>query len=782
MRSPVPSETRASGKRWSGATMLLIAGMILCLLAPLLGLALGRGPDGLPRFPGSDTPVAFATSFVAAALCMLRFGADRHGARGLSFALGLLALWAVLLVGFDVSAFLGAGPSTPRSHVLLGLLPGLSIPLLALAAAVVHKSGDWIDQLVLAIVSVIFCLSTAACIVSFTALRDTPGAMLFGASVPLALAMALIAGGILDERRRRLPLSMLAGDMPSWRTMRIMVPLSIIVPIDRFALSANRLRIDPVLYGQLDMGVAIFNLMIVALLFNYAVWKMAREYQKVRRNEARLALAIEAPGAGVFDWNVVTGDLMWTPEAERRIGMPVGTMNRIEIWQSRVFAEDFAKIMATQAEVEKRRGDHYPFRYRMRAMSGAVRIFEGAGRCFYDDDGHIVRFVGLNLDVTEREERDYALEENEAQLRSILENVPDAMAVMDEDGSIRSFSHAAERMFGYPESDVLGEGVGILIPRESEFHGRYLDQPDDGAARELVGRTVTLQARRASGEIFPAELTLGEAHTRKGLLYIAFIRDVTERMEAERRLDDLRNEFAHSARLNAMGELAAGLAHELNQPLAAGANYLGSAEMAVEDAAPHPEIAGLIGSARGQLLRAGEIIRRLRDFLAKGTAEMRVESVGQTLRDAVELGLIGKQRELVHVRCHVARGAEQMFADRVQVQQVLVNLLRNSVQAMQTLPPEQRRLSVEAEPVDAEMLRIAVTDHGPGFSDEMLRELFTPFLSSKGQKGLGIGLSICRRIVEAHGGEMTARNLAGGGASIAFTIPRPLELAGIAGG
>jgi PAS domain S-box-containing protein len=484
-----------------------------------------------------------------------------------------------------------------------------------------------------------------------------------------------------------------------------------------------------------------------------------------RRSEARFALALDSPGAGIFDWDLRTGDLMWTPRAESGIGLPPGALNRIEKWEARVEPEDRIAIARIQDEVERRRGDHFLFRYRLRADSGELRTFKGTARCFYDSNGRIVRLVGINLDVTESEER-------EAQLRSIFQNTPDALFVIAEDGEISSASPSAESVFGYGEQELLGKNFAELLGGEEKLRAFYRRARRSGVERASDARPILLAAVRASGEEFPAEVTLAEAASRRGTILVVFVRDVTDRVNAQQRLDALRDEFSHQNRLNAMGELAAGLAHEINQPLTAGVNFLTVLEAKVRNQAP--DLGELVVSIRTQLLRAGEIIRRLREFIARGEADMRVEPVEETILDAIAVGLVGQDRTRIQVDCNVAPGAEQMLADRVQVQQILVNLLRNAAQATRNLAPERRRISVEAWPLNHELLEIRVLDQGPGFAPDLLHRLFTPFLSTKDSaEGMGVGLSISRKIVEAHGGEMRAFNQDTGGACVAFTLRRP---------
>jgi two-component system sensor kinase FixL len=740
--------------------LFLGAGALACIAAVLAGV-LGWKASGLALgIPGGLSILLLTGLF---------WSCSRIPKRHFVGILLLFMVAVLIVVTRDIWAYLALQPDV--SGAWIGLVPGVSLILLAAAGILFQRTEDWIDQALLSLCSIVLCLSVLSAAVSVIPMHLIPGHSVLAVSLPAALVCATLAAACFALRRELCTRSMLWSELPVWRAARVAIPASLVIPLDRFLLASFRPRIGDDLYIPLDTAVTIFNILVIALVFNWVVWCMISESRAARRNEARLALAIEAPGAGVFDWNMLSGALMWTPEAERRMGLAVGTIRHIDDWAQRVLPEDLEAIWALRDQLASRKKEHFAFRFRMRTANGAWRTFEGTARCFYDELGTWVRTVGINLDVTEREERDAALEENEAQLRSIFENVPDAMVVIAEDGAIRNFSHAAERMFGYRERDVLGENIRKLIHVGGDLQS-YLRF---GEARPLAlpERPIALTACHADGHSFPAELTLGQAQTRRGPVRIAFIRDITDRVEAERHLDDLRNEFAHGMRLNVMGELAAGLAHEINQPLAAGANFLGAADLLVQRDGGNPKLSELLEASRDQLMRAGEIIRRLRDFIANGATEMQVEDVEQTIRDAVAIGLIGLQRNRIEVEYTIGEGAEAMFADRVQIQQILVNLLRNAAQAMLETPSDRRGIRVEAEVVDADKLRIAVIDHGPGFSEDILARLYTPFLTSKGQQGLGIGLSICKRIVEAHGGEMVAKNLPRGGASVSFTLRRP---------
>lgn len=358
----------------------------------------------------------------------------------------------------------------------------------------------------------------------------------------------------------------------------------------------------------------------------------------------------------------------------------------------------------------------------------------------------------------------------QAHLESILETVPEAMIVIDAGGLMRSFSSAAERLFGYPVEEVVGRNVSLLMPPPyRDEHDQYLDRYARTGERRIIGVGRIIVGQRKDGSTFPMELAVGEAHVDGERFFTGFVRDLTERKAQERRLQELQAELLHVSRLSVMGEMASALAHELNQPLSAIANYMqGSATLL--DAAPPdlPRLREAMGEAAEQALRAGEVIKRLREFVAKGETEHTLEDPSRLMEEACGLALVGVREKNIRVDLRFAQQVGRIVVDKIQIQQVALNLIRNALEAMDEASTRELTIAVERDP--ERMVKVSIADTGPGILPDVRDHLFQPFVSSK-VEGLGVGLSICRTIIEAHGGRIWAADNERGGTTFSFTLP-----------
>lgn len=383
-----------------------------------------------------------------------------------------------------------------------------------------------------------------------------------------------------------------------------------------------------------------------------------------------------------------------------------------------------------------------------------------------------ISWLGEQLRRTRIRSRKHAqdLLAREAHLRSILDTVPDATVVIDENGVIQSFSAAAERLFGYRESTVIGRNVSMLMPPPySEEHDRYIARYLATGEKRIIGIDRVVSGQRMDGSTFPMKLEVGEMTSGERRFFTGFVRDLTERQETEHQLHGLQTELARLSRLTAMGEMASTLAHEINQPLSAISNYLQGCSRLLETV-EHPNAAKIrdaLAETTKQTLRAGNIIRQLREFVARGETEKRPENINKLVEEASALALVGAKEEGVKTIFRFDIRIDPVLVEKVQIQQVLLNLMRNAIEAMHGCDRKELLVTTAAAPKD--MIEVSVADTGSGLSEEIADRLFQPFVTTK-PAGMGVGLSISKRIIDAHGGEMWAEPNPGGGTVFRFTL------------
>lgn len=395
-----------------------------------------------------------------------------------------------------------------------------------------------------------------------------------------------------------------------------------------------------------------------------------------------------------------------------------------------------------------------------------------------NEEGVVANRIAIHIDVSDAIAKENALENSRLNLQTMIATSPDGIITIDSKGIIQSFNPMAETLFGYTEDEIVGRNVNGLMPEpyQSE-HDDYISRYLETGEKRIIGIGREVLAQRKDGSTFPTELAVGEMEVDGEKQFTGFIRDISRRREAEielqvsqERLKELQSEIVHVSRLSAMGEMAATLAHELNQPLAAMMNYAQATRRMLlswgDDEASRPR--ELMTKAVEQANRAGEIIRRLRNFVAQGETERSLDDISDVVNEACALALVGARSEGVETTMALAPDLPSVLMDRIQIQQVIVNLIRNSLDA--TIDQEQRTVWVETRFGDEKAVEVSVADNGPGLDKDVAERLFQPFNSSK-TDGMGIGLSISRTIIEQHGGRIWATPNDGGGVIFSFTLP-----------
>ena len=378
-------------------------------------------------------------------------------------------------------------------------------------------------------------------------------------------------------------------------------------------------------------------------------------------------------------------------------------------------------------------------------------------------------FVGILRDITQRKRHEAEIRAATEELRLIFENTPTAITITDVDGHVLDGNRACEALLGFSIEQLKGKRHSDLIV-EADREGALADFARLRATGDRFSREI--RYRRLDGKFLYGLLQAGVARDERGsaLLMICEIVDRSQVFEATREAEELRTRLAHVGRVGTLGEMVSGIAHEVNQPLTAIANYASAARrLALSGMIDADELATIHDKIAAQAERAGQVIRGLRNMTR------RRESVREQL-DCCQL--IGEASKLVEFELH-ARGWKlvlnleldlpPVLGDGVQIQQVLLNLVRNAVEAMNEIASGDT-VTVSASSRDGSWIEISVGDSGPGLTAEVQERLFEPFFSTKAQ-GMGLGLSICKSIMSAHGGELRYRRSLGGGAEFIMRLP-----------
>ena len=500
---------------------------------------------------------------------------------------------------------------------------------------------------------------------------------------------------------------------------------------------------------------------------------------KLRSSEERLRLAIETTALGIWDLDLLTGRRQWMLEARQILGLDADITITREILLGCIHPDDRERMAHMFYDDGIGGSLTYSGTFRVvRSDTGEERWVSAIGRTMVDEEGRPVRKIGTVQDITERKVAENALRSSEerlrtreAHLRSILETVPDAMVVADEGGIIRSFSATAVSMFGYAPEEVVGTSVKFLMPLPyREQHDGYIRRYRETGEQRIIGSGRVAVAQRKDGSTFPMEVQVGEMESDGERFFTAFIRDLTERQRTETRMQELQSELAYMSRFTALGEMGSTLAHEINQPLTAITSYLKGCSLILvgNEDEKVSLVRHAVNEAAEEALRAGEVIRQLREFVSRGGSEHQIEALQRLVEEASALALVGAKEKEIKVEFDFPSDSPLVFVNRVQIQQVLLNLIRNAIEAMQDVARRELRIKARANQHDA-LVRISVQDTGSGIAPEVLKNLFKPFTTTK-QSGMGVGLSISRTIVESHGGKIWADSTPGEGTTFHFTL------------
>jgi two-component system sensor kinase FixL len=380
-------------------------------------------------------------------------------------------------------------------------------------------------------------------------------------------------------------------------------------------------------------------------------------------------------------------------------------------------------------------------------------------------------FVGIIRDLSEIKTQTAARQSSDRLLAQIVQSSDDAIISKTLDGMITSWNASAERIFGYSAAEAVGRNIAMLFPPE------LLAEEENITAHLRAGQEIdpyeTVRRHKDDRDLM---VLVSVAPIRDGTGRVVgaskTARDITQRKQAEFQTQKLQSELAHVARLSAMGQMSAAIAHELNQPLTAVTNYVKAAHrMLGADQLTERQVASArdaMEKAASQTLRAGNIIRSLREFVEKRDSDKTREDINAVVQEAAALGLVGSASSSIDVILDLSPELSPVMMDRIQIQQVLINLIRNSIEAMAAV--NTRQIIITTTQDGPAQVSIVIRDTGPGLAAEVQQKLFQPFVTTK-QQGMGIGLMICQSIIEAHGGSIRSVSDASGGAAFQIRLP-----------
>lgn len=365
-------------------------------------------------------------------------------------------------------------------------------------------------------------------------------------------------------------------------------------------------------------------------------------------------------------------------------------------------------------------------------------------------------------------------------LEPVLDAMLESMIVIDQRGTIETCNRASTRMFGYEKDELIGRNISCLMSGPDEQrHDTYLERYKKTGKKRIIGKGREVQARRKDGSSFPADIAVGEVGSGETKRFVGLIRDLTVQREVEEEALRQREEMVNVSRLSMMGEMAAAMAHELNQPLTAIANYAAASRRLLDMGEEGiGDVREALEEIVSQAHRAGEVIQRTRGF-TKSVDDSRTETtlreVWNEIRSLAELDTKANNIRLI---CNIPKDLPQIEVDSIQIQQVMLNLIRNAVDAMADTEPEEREIQVTAKMTAPHQIRLEVRDNGTGIDEEAAKDVFNAFYTTK-SAGMGMGLAICRTIIRSHGGELAFRNnlrrADDKGATFFFTIPTLVE-------
>lgn len=429
------------------------------------------------------------------------------------------------------------------------------------------------------------------------------------------------------------------------------------------------------------------------------------------------------------------------------------------------------EIEAVRKVFSKTQTDNLPTQYTnyWKTKNGDRQLIKWSNKTIRMPNRNKIGVLATGIDITHLQSIEHGLKESKAYWRSTIDASPISIITINENGLILTFSQAAEETFGYSEKELVGQNISTLMPEP--HHGRhdeYLRHYLETGQRRIPPKGRRIEAKRRDGSTFPALLNVSE-FTDGIRIFVGFIEDLSEKEKIEQRLDETNFQLQHADRVGSMGEIATSIAHELNQPLTAAASLIGAVSLRLKKGgcAECSQSMPLLKDAVFEIRRASEIIQQMREFVRKRKTAKSLHDFNKVVEDAGALAIIGAGAEGIEVVWEMAPDAGEVLLDRIQIQQVVTNLIRNGIDAMKSAP---KRVLTIATARRGSHVEVSISDTGTGLRKDLENTLFEPFVSSK-EHGMGVGLSISKEIIDSHQGKIDAKTRDSGGCLFTFKLP-----------
>ncbi len=483
-----------------------------------------------------------------------------------------------------------------------------------------------------------------------------------------------------------------------------------------------------------------------------------------KRTQDLFRLAAEGSHLGVWHWDQASQKISWDRAARKMFGVSADAEITLDTFYRAVHPDDLERVKWARRQALELRLP-YQIEYRTLRSDGTICWVHSRGRGDYDELGKPLSMSGVVFDITDRKKA-------EELFHLATEASPSGTILIDHEGRIVLVNARAEELFGYARDELVGENVEILLPdrfgtsQESDRANFFL-APEARA----MGSHAQLFARRKDGSEVPIEISVNPVPTPNGLVVLANVMDISARLAAEEVARRSREQVELLSRVSLLGEMTASLAHELNQPLAAIVNNATAAMQYLEQDRLNPEqLQDILNDVVADGRRACDVMQNVRNAIKKGAAIRGRINLNDLVKAITHMVQPDAAAHFCKIKTSLASDIPSIEGDPIQIQQAMINLVRNAFDAMRDAPATRRLVEIATDYNGDGAIGVAVRDYGSGISEAIRERLFEQFFTTK-DEGLGMGLAIVRSIVEAHGGTITAENADGGGARFHFRLP-----------